>query len=135
MGTRAWPVLVAAVLAVGASGCRQPVATKPPAKPAHPGPATLPALRESLYFLQGDGTLSPGALDKLKTWVGAWGRLGTWTLTVPSGPGLSFELMERRILAIRTEMRRLGVPRVETILGPPEPPGPYDVIYVAKGPP
>lgn len=64
----------------------------------------------------------------------AWGRTGRWVLSCPSVQGLSYDLLERRILAIREELRKHGVTRVETNLLPSEPTGQYDVIYVANEP-
>jgi len=133
MGSRSWVSVVLAGLVLG--GCQRPAEPRPQARPAVPGLTTGQPTPEPLFFIPGDATLSPGALAKLKTWVAAWGLQGTWTLTVPTGPGLTYELTERRVLAIRTELRRLGVPRVETILGAQASAGPYDAIYVAKGPP
>ena len=132
MRQRLWYSVFVGALSLLSPGCQRPPGTRPAAQvPASPGPA---AKREPIFFLKGDGTLSPGALGKLKTWVEAWGVGGRWTLTIPTGPGLTYELMERRILIIRAELRKLGVPRIDTILGPTDPPGPYDAIYVSKEP-
>ena len=98
-------------------------------------PANRLPKREPIFFLKGDATLSPGAITKLKLWVDTWGLNGKWTLACPSGPGLSFDLLERRVLAIRAELKKNGLAKVETTLLPPEPVGKYDVIYVVKGPP
>lgn len=99
-----------------------------------PGPARPASRRAPIFFLKGDASLSPGAVSKLKTWVEAWGRTGRWILSCPSVQGLSYELLERRILAIRTELLKHGVSRVETNLLPSEPVGQYDVVYVSNEP-
>ena len=91
----------------------------------------MPVEPKPIYFLKGDASLSPGALDKLRSWVQTWGTRGTWLLTVPEGPGLTYGLLEKRVLALRAELRRLGVARIDTRLGPREPAGTYDVIRVS----
>jgi hypothetical protein len=121
----AWVALSAGALIF--SGCQRP--PQPLATP--PTPALAP---EPIYFLKGDGTLSPGAILKLKAWVDTWGVQGKWTLGCPTGPGLTYELLEKRLLAIRAELRKLGVVKVDTVLLPSTPAGQYDMIYVAKDP-
>ena len=119
-------------------GCqRQPeTRPKPAAQAGLPAPGAVNTLpkREPIFFIKGDGTLSPGAIVKLKTWVESWGVKGKWTLGCPTGPGLPYELLEKRLLAIRAELRKLGVAKVDTVLLPTQPAGPYDAIYVVKEP-
>jgi hypothetical protein len=97
-------------------------------------PAQGQARREAIYFLQGDATLSPGAIAKLKTWAETWGQNGRWILACPSGPGLPYELLEKRVQNLRAELRKHGLAKVETRLLPREPAGKYDAIYVMKEP-
>lgn len=99
--------------------------------------ATLPALplprREPIYFLKGDASLSPGALAKLQTWTSAWGTAGTWSLACPVGSEGTYPILEARIRALRTELGRLQVVRLETRLAPKDP-SVYDPIYVEMDP-
>ena len=135
MGNRLWEsravfAFVATLLFV--EGCqRQPSAQVTPFRPTA---ISAPLNRETLFFIKGDGTLSPGAILKLKTWAATWGIKGKWTLGCPSGPGLSYDLLEKRLLAIRAELRKAGVSQVDTILLPNSPAGQYDAIYVEKAP-
>lgn len=141
MGNRLWnsgAVVAISAYALFLAGCQGQPETKlqRPAQVVTPSPFPASALskREAIFFIKGDATLSPGAIVKLKTWVNTWGLGGKWTLACPSGPGLNYDLLERRILNIRTELRKLGLSKVETSLLPQEPVGQYDVIYVVKEP-
>ena len=130
-------IAIIVFIPVSLSCQRQPRTTSwPSAQATAPSSASSSGLpkREPIFFIKGDGTLSPGAIVKLKTWVKAWGAQGRWTLECPSGAGLSYELLEKRLLSIRTELRKCGVSKVETILLPSAPAGQYDAIYVAKEP-
>jgi len=90
-----------------------------------------PSHREPIYFLKGDGSLSPGALVKLRAWVEAWGAEGQWSLECPPA---SSGLAELRLSALRAELQRLGVPRLEALFLSEGPQGPYDAIFVKKEP-
>jgi hypothetical protein len=87
--------------------------------------------REPIYFLKGDASLSPGAQNKLKAWVETWGVEGQWSLECP--PTLS-TLLQERISVLRSEMERLGIPRLEIKAVTEETSGRYDAIYVLKEP-
>jgi hypothetical protein len=141
MGNRLWKAGAAAALLVNIlffPGCQRQPETKPKpatqAAPPSPTSVSSQPKREPIFFIKGDGTLSPGAIVKLKTWVEAWGVKGKWILGCPTGPGLTYELLEKRLLAIRAELLKLGVAKVDTVLLPSQPAGPYDAIYVIKEP-
>lgn len=116
------------------AGCldKPKTAPTPPTSPTAQTPVPDAKKRNPIYFLQGDATLSPGALEKLDAWTEAWGTKGSWVLECPSGPGIPYTLMERRILALRAELQKRGVASVETRLLPREPASLYDAIYVLK---
>lgn len=100
--------------------------------PASPGLAVPGAAhREPIFFLQDDAGLTPGAKAKLKAWVAAWGRTGRWVLALPPGAG---PLAEARIDALREELGRLGVPRIELGSVPQAPPGKYPAVMVLQDP-
>jgi hypothetical protein len=90
--------------------------------------------REPIYFLKGDSTLSPGALAKLQSWTETWGTKGAWTLACPTDPNINYDLMGRRILALSTELGKLGAWHMDTRLLPKGSQGPYDSIYVEMDP-
>jgi len=125
---------------------REPLRTPPPLPPAGPalaapapaGPASprlaVPGAthREPIFFLQDDVGLTPGAKAKLKAWVAAWGRGGRWVLALP--PGTAGPLAEGRIGALREELSRLGVPRIEIGAVSQDPPGKYPAVVVLQDP-
>lgn len=88
--------------------------------------------REPIYFLKDDAHLSPGALRKLAGWVEAWGKEGLWFLAFPAQPSPSSELCRSRAEALKTELKQLGVERVEEHVLPTTEPGPYQAVYVGK---
>ena len=87
--------------------------------------------REPIYFLKGDASLSPGAETKLRVWVESWGTTGQWFLECPQALGT---LSPLRILTLRSELQRLGIPSLEIKPLPEEPSEQYDAIYVKKAP-
>ena len=101
-----------------------------PASPSLPVPGA--AHREPIFFLQDDAGLTPGAKAKLKAWVAAWGRTGHWVLALP--PGSAGPLAQARISALRDELGRLGVPRIEVGSVPQDPPGKYQSIVILQDP-
>ena len=101
-----------------------------PASPSLPVPGA--AHREPIFFLQDDAGLTPGAKAKLKAWVAAWGRTGHWVLALP--PGSAGPLAQARISALRDELGRLGVPRIEVGSVPQDPPGKYQAIVILQDP-
>ena len=125
------------------SGCQSkpkvvpsPVPSSPPTPPTPVAP--IPAsggpshMRGTIFFLKGDDRLSPGAVNRLKTWTTSWGTDGTWVLVYPSNPEISVELMGKRIQVLRTELQKLGVLKIDTKISPIEPAGQYDAIHVEK---
>jgi hypothetical protein len=99
---------------------------------ALPKPASLgPTHREPIYFIKGDASLSPGALTKLSSWVEEWGTEGQWSLECPQSLST---LLQERVSALRTELERLGVPKLEIHPLPEDNSGKYDAIYVMKEP-
>jgi hypothetical protein len=97
-----------------------------------PVPPPAAAHREPIYFLPEEAALTPGAKAKLKAWAATWGRGGRWVLDLAgeAPPPLSGARLE----ALREELHRLGVAKVET--GPAEaaPPGPYPAVFVVFNP-
>jgi hypothetical protein len=88
--------------------------------------------RGTIFFLKEDARLSPGALNRLKTWTTAWGVDGKWVLAYPSNPEIPTALNEKRIQILRSELQKLGVTQIETRLTPNEPAGQYDAIHIEK---
>jgi len=93
-----------------------------------------PLHREPIYFLKGDASLSPGALQKLTAWVRSWGLEGQWSLACPQEAGDASTLLQERISVLRAELLKLGVAQLEVRPLPPDPPGRYDAVYVVKEP-
>ena len=128
------------VLSLIHSGCQNKpkVAPSAPANPIAAAPVPLPPSekpsfkRGTIFFIKGDATISPGALDKLNTWTTAWGKDGKWVIAYPSNPEIASALNEKRILVLRSELQKLGVAIVETKILPNEPAGQYDAIHIEK---
>ena len=95
-------------------------------------PAKATTLRGTVFFLKGDARLSPGALDKLKTWTASWGTDGIWVLAYPSNPEITPVLKEDRLLILRSELQKLGVSKFEIKILPVEPSGQYDAVHIEK---
>jgi hypothetical protein len=125
------------------SGCQSQPKVIPAPAPGPNVPLTPPAapipvagnvshMRGTIFFLKGDERLSPGALNRLKTWTTSWGIDGTWVLAYPSNPEISVELMGKRVQVLRTELQKLGVSKIDTKITPIEPAGQYDAIHVEK---
>jgi hypothetical protein len=83
------------------------------AEPAVPRAAQPSTQQESIYFLEGDGSLSPKGRDKLQQSVRAWGTAGQWILAVPQDRVLPEKVRQSRIEAIRKVMGALGVGKIE----------------------
>jgi len=112
----------------------QPLPAAPAAAPAAPALAVPPPLavhREPIYFLADEAALTPGAKAKLKGWVASWGHGGVWVLALPPGAG---PLAEARVGALREELARLGVARIEVGSVPEPPPGKYEAVVVILDP-
>jgi hypothetical protein len=103
-----------------------------PAAPALPVPPPGAAHREPIFFLPEQATLTPAARSKLKAWVATWGRAGRWVLALPTAQ--PSPLTEARVTALREELTRLGVPKVELDANAPVPPGKYPAVYVEINP-
>jgi hypothetical protein len=103
-----------------------------PASPALPVPPPGAAHREPIFFLPEQAVLTPAAKAKLKTWVAAWGRAGRWVLAQP--PAEPSPLVQARITALRDELNRLGVPRIELGSAEQAPPGKYPAVFVVVNP-
>lgn len=122
-------------LSAGCQGRPKPV--PPPAARAS-AVAVVPASRnpsprhETIFFLKANASLSPGALKKLKAWVAAWGTNGNWVISCPANPGTASDLREKRFQAVRSQLQKLGVLKIETKLLPAESPGKYDAVYIEK---
>lgn len=97
-------------------------------------PSTERRHQESIYFLKGNAELSPAALVKLKTWVGAWGLDGRWVLRVPEDATIPSALSQARGEALKKALRHLGVSGVELHPQGPGASSRFDSIHVAKEP-
>jgi hypothetical protein len=136
--TRGWLASVGALsVLMGCHGGPQatPQATAPQPGPTVSAPPNSHLKREEIFFIKGDSTLSPGAIEKLQRCATAWDAGGTWVLAFPSDSGVLFDVLERRLLALRVQLRKFGVQKLETRLLPQEPEGKYDVIYIEKNVP
>ena len=105
-----------------------PTAKAPPPPPLPPGADH----QQPIYFLPEATTLTPGALDKLKAWVANWGAGGRWVLALPVGQGTG--LTEARLEALRTELERLGVAKVDTGATAQQSATQYPAIFVIHRP-
>nr|WP_320133116.1 hypothetical protein [uncultured Holophaga sp.] len=92
------------------------------------------ALFESIFFVKGDGTLSPGGTRKVGAWVQAYGREGLWFLQVPKDPRVEEPLVQARCKALKDCLLQLGVRRVEIRTGAFEDHERYDLIHVGWQP-
>lgn len=100
------------------------------AAPVPPAPARW---HESIYFLEGDGSLSPKGREKLQQAVRAWGVGGRWTLAVPASLLLPEKVKQARIQALRKALGALGVGTIEVAEVPRRDGDTGDVVYVEKG--
>ena len=113
---------------------RPPATAAPPESAKTPEATVVPASRhESIFFLEGDASLSPRGRDKLQSAVRAWGVEGRWILTMPENRVLPGKVRQNRIQAIRKTLVGLGVGTVEIKEGPRRPGDSGDVVYLAKG--
>jgi hypothetical protein len=87
---------------------------------------------EPIFFLEGDGALSPKGAEKLRRLVESWGAQGSWSLGVPEDRTLLVAVREARIQAIRRALRALGVGSVERHVAELRPGDRGDVIYASK---
>jgi len=108
------------------------VALLQPAALALPVPPPGVAHREPIFFLPEQATLTPAARSKLKAWIAAWGRAGRWMLALPPSP--PSPLNEARVTALRNELTRLGVAKVELGTAEQTPPGKYPAVFVVLDP-
>lgn len=106
-----------------------------PAPVAQPAAASEPppSRRESIYFLEGDGSLSPKGRDKLQLAVRTWGVEGHWILALPESRVLPERVRQARIQAIRKALGGFGVSRVELKDVPRRDGDTGDVVYIEKG--
>ena len=91
-----------------------------------------PRLLEPVYFLEGDGALSPKGREKLGRIVETWGADGAWSLSLPEDRILPARIREARIQAVRRALRNLGVQRLEVRAAELQPGDRGDVLYVAR---
>jgi hypothetical protein len=102
------------------------IGLSPPAIPAKTPIAQAPSVplppprvtqaflqRESIYFLEGDGSLSPKGREKLQVAVSDWGAEGRWKLALPENRLLPEKVRQSRIQGIRKALGTLGVGRVD----------------------
>jgi hypothetical protein len=109
-------------------------ATPPAALPSSPAEVVpVPPRRESIYFLEGDGSLSPKGRDKLQAAVRAWGAEGRWVIALPEDRLLPDRVRQGRILGIRRALTGFGVGKVEVKDTPRRDGDTGDVAYVEKG--
>lgn len=124
-----------------------PVAAAAPARPAEPvrarieseNHASTPAVQpvagrhESIFFLEGDGSLSPKGREKLQAAVRAWGAEGRWILAVPEDRVIPEPVRQARTQALRRALKALGVGRIEQREVPRKDGDTGDVVYLEKG--
>lgn len=113
----------------------------PPASLVVPAPAEAPTSREasppprheSIYFLEGDGSLSPKGRDKLQAAVRSWGADGRWVIAIPEDRVLPEKVRQGRIQAIRKALGGFGVGKVDLKETQRKDGDNGDVVYVEKG--
>lgn len=108
-------------------------------QPAAPPPATTqPAAPEShrrvesIFFLEGDGSLSPKGRDKLQRAVAAHGAGGRWVLAVPEDRVLPERVSTQRVQALRRALAALGVVQVGVREVPRGEGEPADVVHLER---
>lgn len=89
---------------------------------------------EQVFFLRGDGSLSPGGEKKLESWVQAQGKDGRWFLLYPTDPRQREELVQARCQALKTRLEQLGVTTVEIRKGDFDSHEKYDFVRVGREP-
>lgn len=101
---------------------------------SHPAEArhSAPLHQEAVFFLEGDGALSPKGREKLRRIVEAWGADGAWSLGLPQDRTLPPSVREARIQSLRRALRGLGVGRLEVRAADLRPGDRGDVVYAAK---
>ncbi len=104
---------------------------RPAAGAGEPEPY-LPRFQEPVFFLEGDGALSPKGREKLKRIVADWGAEGVWSLGLPEDRTLPSKVRETRIRTLRAALRGLGVDRLEVRSIDLRPGDRGDVVYAAK---
>lgn len=117
-----------------------PVPASPPAAPhggavaaAPPVVAAVARRHESIFFLEGDGSLSPKGREKLQGAVRAWGPEGPWSLAVPEDRVIPDKVRQARVQAIRRALGALGVGRTSLREVQRKDGDTGDVVYVEKG--
>lgn len=86
-------------------------------------------LREPLYFLPGDATVSPMGRAKAEAWVREFGE-GYWTLDIPSPKGKPSRLDEARAKALEAVLKATGLKAVQVRTVPPAPGQRENAIFV-----
>lgn len=119
------------------------VASAPSASPVHAAdrshaapllrPAADPERREPIFFLEGDGSLSPKGREKLQGVVRTWGAGGRWSLAIPEDRVIPDKVRQARIRAIRSALAALGVDRAGVRETQRRSGDHGDVVYVEKG--
>lgn len=70
------------------------------------------ALKEALFFLPGDATLSPLGRAKVDAWAREYGK-GQWTLEIPAGKGQATRLDGSRAKALKAALEAAGAKPVQ----------------------
>lgn len=104
-----------------------------PAPPLPSREVPPPSRHESIYFLEGDGSLSPKGRDKLQAAVRSWGADGRWVIAIPEDRVLPEKVRQGRIQAIRKALGGLGVGKVDLKETQRKDGDNGDVVYVEKG--
>jgi hypothetical protein len=115
------------------SDAPQPQPLPAPA-PVHAAPKVdaPPTKAEPIFFLEGDGALSPKGVEKLRRLVEAWGVQGAWSLGVPEDRALPARVREARVQALRRALRSLGVATLEVRAAEVRAGDRGDVVYAGK---
>lgn len=100
-----------------------------PLEPALAVPREARALREPIFFLPGDATLSPLGRAKLQGWVQDLGQ-GQWTLEVPPAKGRSGRLVQARAKVLKAALETAGARTVQIRAGHAAPPDRPDRVWV-----
>jgi len=85
----------------------------PPPPVESPRETPLKSRREAIYFLEGDGSLSPKGRDKVQAAVRTWGAEGRWRLALPVNRLLPEKVRLSRIQGLRKALEAAGIRRVD----------------------
>jgi hypothetical protein len=97
----------------------EPVAAVAPPVALNPVEPHLPrTMREAVYFLPGDGALSPRGQEKVASWGREWGA-GQWVVEIPAGAGPLSKVMQARAQAVVAALKGAGVGAIAVKAAPP----------------